>query len=85
MENRAGAARNVCTTLGAKVAPDGYTLVVTYSGTLTISPWLYKDLGYHPLRDFAHITQTTSFPLLGVVPPSLPVKNLKELAAFARN
>lgn len=84
MDNRGGAAGNIGTALGAKAAPDGYTLVITYTGPLAIAPWLSKELGYHPLRDFAHITQTSSYPLLGVVHPSLPVKSLKELAAFAK-
>ena len=84
MDNRGGAAGNIGTALGAKAAPDGYTLVVTYSGTMAIAPWLYKERRYHPLRDFAHVIQASSYPLLGVVHPSVPVKNLKELAAFAR-
>lgn len=84
IDNRGGAAGNIGTALGAKAAPDGYTLVITYTGPLAIAPWLYKKLDFHPLRDFAHITQTSSYPLLGVVHPSLPVKSLKELAAFAR-
>jgi len=84
VENRGGAGGNLGTALGAKAAPDGYTVVLTYMGTLAIAPWMYKDLGYHPLRDFAHITQASSQPYLIVVHPSVPVKSLKELAAFAK-
>ena len=84
IENRGGAGGNVGTALAAKAAPDGYTVVLAYIGTLAIAPWMYSDLGYHPLRNFAHITQLTSVPLLAVVHPSVPAKTLKDLAAFAK-
>lgn len=84
VDNRPGAAGNLGTALGAKAPPDGYTLVMAYMGTLAIGPWIYKDLGYHPLQDFAFITQFVSVPLVVVAHPSLPVKNLKELAALAK-
>ena len=84
IENRGGAGGNVGTALAAKAAPDGYTVVLSYIGTIAIAPWIYKDLGYHPLRSFAHITHLTSVPLLAIAHPSVPAKSLKELAAFAR-
>ncbi|MBI4191032.1 MAG: tripartite tricarboxylate transporter substrate binding protein [Betaproteobacteria bacterium] len=84
VENRGGAQGNAGTALGAKAAPDGYTVVLTYIGALAIAPWMYKDLGYHPLRDFEHITQLSSSPYLVVTHPSVPAKSLKELAAFAK-
>ena len=84
VDNRPGAAGNLGTALGAKAPPDGYTLVMAYMGTLAIGPWIYKDLGYHPLQDFVFITQFVSVPLVVVVHPSLPAKNLKELAALAK-
>lgn len=62
----------------------GTPLLINYTGPLAIAPWLSADLGYHPLRDFAHITQTSSYPLLGVVHPSLPGKSLKELAGVEK-
>lgn len=84
IENRGGAGGNVGTALAAKAAPDGYTIVLAYIGTLAIAPWMYKDLGYHPLRSFVHITHLTSVPLLAVAYPGLPAKTLKELAALAK-
>lgn len=84
IENRGGAGGNVGTALAAKAAPDGYTIVLAYIGTLAIAPWMYKDLGYHPLRSFVHITHLTSVPLLAIAHPSVPAKSLKELAAFAK-
>jgi tripartite-type tricarboxylate transporter receptor subunit TctC len=84
VDNRGGAQGNLGTALGAKAAPDGYTVVLTYIGTLAIAPWMYPDLGYDPLRDFAHITQLTSSPYLVVVHPSVSARTLKELAALAK-
>ncbi len=84
IENRGGAGGNVGTALAAKALPDGYTVVLAYIGTLAIAPWMYKDLGYHPLRSFVHITHLTSVPLLAVAAPVLPARTLQELAALAK-
>ena len=83
IDNRAGAAGNLGTAVGAKAAPDGYTLTVAYMGTLAIAPWLYKDVGFRPLQDFSFITQLVAVPLVAVSHPSLPAKTLKEVAALA--
>ena len=83
IDNRAGAAGNLGTAVGAKAAPDGYTLTVAYMGTLAIAPWLYKDVGFRPLQDFSFITQLVTVPLVAVSHPSLPAKTLKEVAALA--
>ena len=83
IDNRAGAAGNLGTAIGAKAAPDGYTLTVAYMGTLAIAPWLYKDVGFRPLQDFSFITQLVAVPLVAVSHPSLPAKTLKEVAALA--
>ncbi|MCC6535866.1 MAG: tripartite tricarboxylate transporter substrate binding protein [Burkholderiales bacterium] len=85
IDNRGGAGGNVGTALASKAAGDGYTIVLAYIGTMAIAPWLYKELGYHPLRDFVHVTHLTSVPLLAVVPAALPVQNIKALAAYAKD
>lgn len=85
VDNRPGAAGNLGTAVAAKAPPDGHTLVIAYMGTLAIGPWISKELGYHPLQDFAFITQLVSVPLVVVSHPSLPVKNLKELAVLAKS
>jgi len=82
VDNRAGAGGNLGTAAGAKVAPDGYTLTVAYMGTLAIGQWLYKDAGFRP-QDFTYITQFVSVPLVAVANANVPIKNLKELAAYA--
>src|SRR5919106_4952924 len=53
VDNRGGAQGNIGTALGAKAAPDGYTLTLAYVGTLAINPHLYKDVGFDALKDFA--------------------------------
>ena len=75
-------------TIGAEVAArspnDGYTLLLT-SVSLTISPSIYKNLKFDPVRDFAPITQVAAVPNVMVVHPSVPAKNLKELIQVARS
>jgi tripartite-type tricarboxylate transporter receptor subunit TctC len=66
----------------AKAAPDGYTLLV-FGSALWLLP-LLQNVTYHPLNDFAPVTLASSTPLLLVVHPSLPVKSIKELSAWAR-
>jgi tripartite-type tricarboxylate transporter receptor subunit TctC len=84
VENRSGAQGNNGTALAAKAAPDGYTIALSYVGTLAINPWLYKDAGFDPIRDFAQISLTTVQPYVIVVNPRVPVRTLKELAATAK-
>jgi len=54
------------------------------SGPMTINPATYSKLPYDPVRDFTPISMLCSFPLLLVVDPKLPVKNVKELVAYAK-
>jgi tripartite-type tricarboxylate transporter receptor subunit TctC len=67
----------------AKSAADGYTLLVT-SNTLWLTPFLSNNVPYDPVRDFAPVTWTNSQPIILVVHPSLPVKNVKELIVLAK-
>jgi tripartite-type tricarboxylate transporter receptor subunit TctC len=82
-ENRPGAGGNVGTEYGAKQAPDGYTIVLA-SPSLSISPSLYKKLGYDPVKDFTSISMVAQIPNVLLVHPSVPVKTLKELVALAK-
>ena len=82
-ENRPGAGGNVGTEYAAKQPPDGYTIVLV-SPALAISPNLYAKLNYDPVRDFAPVSLVAQVPNVLVVHPSVPAKNLKELAAVAR-
>ena len=63
---------------------DGYTLMVGTSSTHAISLSVRRNLPYHPVRDFAPISKIAVVPMLVTVHPSVPVKNARELIAFAR-
>lgn len=83
VDNRPGAASNIGAESVARAAPDGYTMFLGSVST-SINPSLYAKLGYDPLRDFAAIALIANTPFLLVAHPSVPVKNVKELIAFAR-
>lgn len=84
IDNRGGAQGNIGTALGARAAPDGYTLTLAHQGALTINPHLYSKPGYDTLRDFAGVSRGTDMAFILVVHPSLPVKTMKDLALLAK-
>jgi tripartite-type tricarboxylate transporter receptor subunit TctC len=84
VDNRPGAGGTVGTKMVAKSDPDGYTILLGYTGTLAIGPSLYKDVGYDPRKDFAPIGMIGNAPSAVVVHPSFPAKSVAELIAYAR-
>jgi tripartite-type tricarboxylate transporter receptor subunit TctC len=84
IENRAGAGTMIGGEVVAKAPPDGYTLLMAVS-TLATNPVIYRKVPYNALTDFAPITLVLSAPNLLVVHPSVPVKTVKELIAFAQS
>jgi tripartite-type tricarboxylate transporter receptor subunit TctC len=84
VENRAGAGTMIGIEAASRAAPDGYTLLMGLS-TLAINSALYKKVPYDPVKDFAPITVAVSSGSIIVVHPSVPVKTLKELIAFAKS
>jgi len=85
IDNRPGASGAIGTELGAKAAPDGYTLLMGSGAPLTILPGLMSKLPYDPIKDFAPITVMAAVPNLIATHPSVPVRNVKELIALARS
>ena len=84
VENRPGAGSTIGTADGAKAVPDGYTLVLAGSGSLAISPTLYKELSYDPRKDFTPIALVVRVPFILVVNPSLPIESVTDLISYAK-
>ncbi len=83
VDNRAGAGGTIGTAAVAKSAPDGYTLVLGSSGTLTAAPAVYKTIPYDPLRDFTPIGPIQSVPIVLTAAPKTPVTTYAEFVALA--
>jgi tripartite-type tricarboxylate transporter receptor subunit TctC len=83
VENKAGASGNIGMTEVARAAPDGYTLGLAPTGNLTVNQFLFK-LPFDTERDLAPITVLATSPNVLVVHPSLPVRNFRELIAYAK-
>jgi len=84
VDNRPGANGIIGTDMVAKAPPDGHTLVMANSAPFVINPTLYRKLPYDAVKDFAPVSQGTYYAYVLIVHPSVPVKNVKELIAFAR-
>ena len=83
VENRAGAGGTIGSKAVATAEPDGYTLLWGSSGTLAISPALYKNLDYDP-KAFMPIALVAKLPHVFVVTPDLPAKTVQEFVAYAK-
>ncbi len=84
VENRAGAGGVIGMQAVAKAEPDGHTLFMGTMGNFSITPALVKDLPYNVQKDFAPVTQVASSGFVVYANPALPVRNLRELVAYAK-
>lgn len=84
IDNRPGAGGAIGTEIGAKAAPDGYTLTVGSSGAFAVNPNLHAKLPYDPVKDFVPAGMFGTFPYVLLVHPSVPAKSVRELIALAK-
>ena len=83
VDNRPGGSTNIGTELVAKSPPDGYTLLVASVPT-SVNMTLFKNLRFNIITDFVHVCLLSTAPNILVVHPSLPVKSIRELIAYAK-
>ena len=84
VENRAGVGGNLGADAVAKSPPDGYTILQTPNG-MAITPALYRNLPFDPVKDFAPVTQLVSSTLILVASPHLKIASTRELIALAKS
>lgn len=84
VENRGGAGGTIGTRLAAHAKPDGYTLLLGHTGTVSINPSLYSKLGMDPRKDFAPIGLIASMPVALLAHPSFPAKTVADVIALAK-
>ncbi len=85
VENRAGAAGTIGSAAVAKAAPDGYTLLLGSSGTITAGPAVFKTLPYDPLKDFVAVGAIQSVPIVLTVAPKTPVSSFQEFYQLVKS
>ena len=84
VDNRPGAGGNIAADIVAKAAPDGNTLLMSFTSR-AINASLYSNLPFDPVKDFTPLTCVATSPSILVAHPSLPVKDVRELIALAKS
>jgi tripartite-type tricarboxylate transporter receptor subunit TctC len=84
VDNKPGASGNIGNQMVARAKPDGYTLLLAYSGYQVGNPHLFKKAGWDPIKDFAPVGMLTRAPQVLVARANLPAGNLRELIAYAK-
>ena len=84
VDNRPGASGNIGIEAAARATPDGYTLLMAPAAFAT-NPGVFPSLPWDPIKDFAPISMVAMVPIVVVVYPGLPVNNVRELIAYAKN
>jgi tripartite-type tricarboxylate transporter receptor subunit TctC len=84
VEDRAGANGALSALYVARSAPDGYTLFLSTNSPHSAAPFLMKNVGYDPVKDFTAITRMGSYTLMLCIHPSIPANSVKELIEYAK-
>ena len=84
VENRPGASGNIGTQQVAQAPADGYTLLLGFDGTMVINPFVFPNIPFDTLKDFAAVTKLGDATLLLAAHPSLPAKTLREMIELAK-
>src|SRR5919204_5644236 len=84
IENKGGGGGNVAMADVAHAEPDGYTLIIGHVGSLAMTPFMEKNLGYDVNRDFIAVSLLSKVPNIFVVHAAVPAKNLREFVALAK-
>lgn len=84
VENRVGASGGIGAASVARSTPDGYTLLLSSSGPMTINPHIQPKLTYSPFKDFVPIGQAAMLPYMLVINPKFPASNLQDMVAAAK-
>jgi tripartite-type tricarboxylate transporter receptor subunit TctC len=82
VDNRAGGNNIIGTSIAAKAAPDGYTLLMATNASHAINPGLIRDLPYDPIKDFTPVAAIGGVPTVLVVAPAFPAQNVRDLIAY---
>ncbi|HUQ73617.1 MAG TPA: tripartite tricarboxylate transporter substrate binding protein [Burkholderiales bacterium] len=84
VDNKPGAGGTIGALEAARAAPDGYTLLLSNSAPISISPAMQDDPRYDPVKSFTHVSYIGSVANVFVIHPSVPAKNMAELIAWIR-
>jgi tripartite-type tricarboxylate transporter receptor subunit TctC len=84
IDNRGGAGGIIGAELGARAAPDGYTLLLGGTASMSINPGLHKTLPYDPIKDFSAVSLVGTAPSMLIAHPTVPIRTVKDLIKLAK-